>query len=302
MGLLRRTGVFFLSIAISGTALACRFDQPTPPSFDFCTGAQALTDDGQNGEPLAEGTLALTFDQGPGQRTWELSDFLHKEGVRATFFVNGKNVDGHEWVLAKLMNDGHLIANLTESNIALTDLTADRIVDAVTRTDTRIAPFVPGGKLFLRAPYAAWTANERQALERSPMKKYLGPVGWDIGGTLTAKSGADYACWDDEHRFTPESCGDLYLQEIKAKKKGVVLMHDGPLDVDNGPTVDMVKYLVPRLKAAGFAFARVDEIPIRRLPIVDPPLEKPSTGGGSQAAAAAPPSPSPCEGRTPSRE
>jgi peptidoglycan/xylan/chitin deacetylase (PgdA/CDA1 family) len=287
-----RVGAACLVIAAAASAGAC-IEQPTAPRFDYCTGAQALTDQGQDGEPLAAGTLALTFDQGPGQRTWELSDFLHAQGIRATFFVNGKNVDGHEWALGKLMNDGHLVANLTESNAALTDMTTQEIIDAVAQTDARIAPFVPGGKLFLRAPYSAWTANERLALEGSPMKKYLGPVGWDIGGALTEKSGADFQCWDDDHRFTPESCGDLYFQEIQAKKKGVVLMHDGPLDVDNGPTVDMVKYLVPKLKAAGFVFVRVDEIPVRRLPLVEPPLESPSKNTAPRE-----PTPPPCQSST----
>ncbi len=75
----------------------------------------------------------------------------------------------------------------------------------------------------------------------------------------------------------------LYLEEIKAKKKGIVLMHDGPgdpKDGDNGPTVDMVKYLVPKLKAAGYKFARVDQIPAPKPPPAEP-------------AAASNPSPSP---------
>jgi peptidoglycan-N-acetylglucosamine deacetylase len=279
-------------------AVGCAPDAPAgPPALRFCTGAQALTDDGVDGETLANGTVVLTFDQGPAERTWELSDFLHQEGIAATFFVNGRNVDGREWALQKMMDDGHLIGNLTETHTALTDLTTDEIIGEVAQTDAKLLPFVPGGKFFLRAPYSAWTANERKALEGSAMKKYVGPIGWDIGSKLSDQSGADFECWDDEHQLDAETCGDLYFAEITAKKKGIVLMHDGPLDAPNGPTVDMVKYLVPKLKAAGFTFARVDQLPPPKPPQNELPPDAPSAPAAEPGATSPPPSNDPCQGR-----
>jgi peptidoglycan/xylan/chitin deacetylase (PgdA/CDA1 family) len=290
--------VALLAATAATTAAGCAPDPPAgPPALRFCSGAQALTDDGQDGETLANGTIVLTFDQGPAERTWELSDYLHQEGIRATFFVNGKNVDGREWALQKMMEDGHLIGNLTETHADLTNLNTDEIVDEVARADAKILPFVPGGKFFLRAPYAAWTANERKALDGSPMKKYIGPIGWDIGSTLTDKSGADFECWDDAHQLDVETCGDLYFAEITAKKKGIVLMHDGPLDAPNGPTVDMVKYLVPKLKAAGFTFARVDQLPAPKPPQNELPPDAPPPSASAPEAPAATPSNDPCYGR-----
>jgi peptidoglycan/xylan/chitin deacetylase (PgdA/CDA1 family) len=292
--------VALLAATAAATAAGCAPDPPSgAPALRFCAGAQALTDDGIDGETLANKTVVLTFDQGPAERTWELSDYLHQEGVVATFFVNGKNVDGREWALQKMMDDGHLIGNLTESHAALTNLITSEIIDEVARTDAKILPFVPGGKFFLRAPYAAWTANERKALDGSTMKKYVGPIGWDIGGSLTDKTGADFECWDDAHHLDAEACGDLYFAEITTKKKGIVLMHDGPLDAPNGPTVDMVKYLVPKLKAAGFTFARVDQVPAPKPPQNELPPEAPAPSSGqedgkAQGAAA---STDPCHGR-----
>lgn len=283
---------------LAATAIGCAPVPPSPPpALRFCAGAQALTDDGQDGETLANGTVVLTFDQGPAERTWELSDFLHQQGIVATFFVNGKNVDGREWALQKMMDDGHLIGNLTETHTALTNLTTDEIVGEVARTDAKILPFVPGGKFFLRAPYAAWSPNERKALDDSAMKKYVGPIGWDIGSTLTDKSGADFQCWDDDHQLDAETCGDLYFAEITAKKKGIVLMHDGPLDAPNGPTVDMVKYLVPKLKAAGFHFARVDQLPAPKPAPSEPSPDAPAPGAAQAEAPGEAPSNDPCHGR-----
>lgn len=37
------------------------------------------------------GTIALTFDDGPYEYTWALAETLKKNGVTATFFMNGQN-------------------------------------------------------------------------------------------------------------------------------------------------------------------------------------------------------------------
>jgi peptidoglycan/xylan/chitin deacetylase (PgdA/CDA1 family) len=291
--------ICLLGALASVVAVGCAPDSPSSQrDLHFCAGAQALTDDGKDGETLSNGTLVLTFDQGPAERTWELSDYLHQEGIAATFFVNGQNVEGREWALQKMMDDGHLVGNLTETHAPLTELTPEAIVDEVSQTDARIMPFVPAGKFFLRAPYAAWTSKERKVLDGSAMKKYVGPIGWDIGNSLTATSGADFECWADEHQLDVETCGDLYFAEITAKEKGIVLMHDGPLDAPNGPTVDMVKYLVPKLKAAGFKFARVDQLPEPKAPPSELPPDAPAASEASPTdAPSAPPSNDPCAGR-----
>jgi peptidoglycan/xylan/chitin deacetylase (PgdA/CDA1 family) len=294
MRLFGRLGAIGCVAMLSASAVGCEPEPLRGADFDFCTGAQALTDDGQDGATLPDGTVVLTFDQGPAERTWELSDYLHGEGIAATFFVNGKSVDGREWALAQLVKDGHLVGNLTQSHVALTGLSDSAIIDEVAHTDERILPYVPGGKFFLRAPYAAWSPDVRRALDASTMKKYLGPVGWEIGNALTDKTAADFECWSDDHQLEVETCGDLYLAEIVAKKKGIVLMHDGPLDPlegNNGPTVDMVKYLVPKLKAAGFKFARVDQIPAPK----PPPVETPAPAATEELPAAAPPAGPPGE-------
>ncbi len=56
-------------------------------------------------------------------------------------------------------------------------------------------------------------------------------------------------------QLSPEACGDRYMAEIKAKKKGIVLLHD-----IHAKTQLMVKYLVPKLKAEGYTFVRLDQI------------------------------------------
>jgi peptidoglycan/xylan/chitin deacetylase (PgdA/CDA1 family) len=35
--------------------------------------------------------FSLTFDDGPSDYSWDLAKDLHAQGVRATYFINGKN-------------------------------------------------------------------------------------------------------------------------------------------------------------------------------------------------------------------
>lgn len=41
--------------------------------------------------------FALTFDDGPGPSTSNLLDGLHSAGVRATFFLLGRNLEEAPW-------------------------------------------------------------------------------------------------------------------------------------------------------------------------------------------------------------
>jgi peptidoglycan/xylan/chitin deacetylase (PgdA/CDA1 family) len=213
---------------------------------------------------MAEKTLALTFDDGPSESTGELSTYLAGEKIAATFFVNGANVEGRETVLDQQVADGHLLANHTHTHAALTTLSEVQMLAEVSETDKLLTGRVAADKLFFRPPFGDWNDAVMKALAASDMQKYQGPVGWDIGDKLTATTAADWDCWDAQNGTrTMQECGDLYLQEIREKKRGVVLLHDGPPGGDGAKTVAMVKYIIPLLKAEGYTFARIDQVQLR---------------------------------------
>jgi peptidoglycan/xylan/chitin deacetylase (PgdA/CDA1 family) len=175
-------------------------------------------------------------------------------------------------VLTQLVADGHVVANHTQTHPNLTTLQPAQVVSELEQTDAIIAPFVPANRFMFRAPFGFYDANVYNALQASAMSKYVGHIEWEIGGQRTATTGADFACWQGMQgpAITAKACGDLYIQEINADTKGIVLMHDadyGSGGANNDPntgvgnTVIMVKYMVPLLKAAGYTFVRVDEVP-----------------------------------------
>lgn len=237
---------------LAGLSLAaCAVEVPdgsetTTPAEEAFTGSQL------RGLDLGDKQISLTFDDGPGSRTLELGTYLHSKGIEATFFVLGSAAEHNRTVLEALSAQGHIIANHTYSHPAMTS-TSDPASE-VRRTDTIISPYVRNGVYLFRAPYGDWSLHVSDVLNASGLERYVGSVFWDIGGQMASGYSADWACWSGG--YSVQSCADGYMREIRARRRGIVLMHDV-----HSKTVDMVKNLVPRLESEGYSFVRLDEVP-----------------------------------------
>jgi peptidoglycan/xylan/chitin deacetylase (PgdA/CDA1 family) len=279
---------FVASTALGLLAAACASQEGAASRTGEIREAMSSSD--LFGGSLPPKTLALTFDDGPGPRTGELSTYLRQQGIRATFFVNGGRVaptalpgglaqtPNAAAILAQLASDGHLIANHTTTHRDLVGAVlptgAWAVAQELGETDADIAPYIPSGHLLFRPPFGSYSGAVFNALSGTPMSKYVGPVNWDIGGSSNRypSAAADWACWqgqlatssgapvNGDGYATTAQCGDAYLAEIARVGRGIVLLHD-PYAWASGSTVDMIAYVVPVLKAQGYAFARVDEVP-----------------------------------------
>jgi peptidoglycan-N-acetylglucosamine deacetylase len=228
------------------------------------------------GNELSDKQIALTYDDGPGPRTAELADYLAQFGIPAAFFINGSKVPGKQRAIDTIVGRGHLLANHTHNHLQLTRLSSDRIVQEIADTDAVLASAQPDGPFVVRAPFGAWTGSTARAINASEMRKYVGSVFWDIGGALTTTAAADWDCWGK--RYSIEACGDLYLNEIRTKKRGIVLLHD-----IHGNTVSMTKYIVPKLIEEGFVFVKLEDVPSVKRAIQNVALGEPSEDGCSSA-------------------
>ena len=61
-------------------------------------------------------TVALTFDDGPSEGTLPLLEYLASEGIAATFFQCGMNVERHPRIARLVREAGHEIGNHTYSH------------------------------------------------------------------------------------------------------------------------------------------------------------------------------------------
>ena len=59
----------------------------------------------------------LTFDDGPSSNTNQILDILNQNGIKATFFVLGSNVEKKPDVVKRMYDEGHFIANHGYSHV-----------------------------------------------------------------------------------------------------------------------------------------------------------------------------------------
>lgn len=261
--------------SVPGCAPAAEDDGGIAEPGDGDTAEEDIVSERQlMGSELPDKTFHLTFDDGPGPRTAELAEFLAARNIKATFFINGSKVPGRQRAIDVIVGRGHLLANHTHNHLQLTRQSDAKVVSEIALTDAVIVAAQPNGPSIVRAPFGAWNGNVSRAVNASAMKKYVGSVFWDVGGALTTTAAADWDCWGKG--VAVSRCGELYLTEMRAKKRGIVLFHD-----IHDKTVDMVKEIVPKMIAAGFRFAPLEEVPSVKRALANAGADVPGAGCSS---------------------
>jgi peptidoglycan/xylan/chitin deacetylase (PgdA/CDA1 family) len=210
-------------------------------------------------------TIALTFDDGPNANTPAVLDALKQEGVKATFFVVGTMARAYPDVLKRIAAEGHLLANHSASHPLLGKKYVNHpelLIAQIREVHDLIAPLMPANaKFYFRAPYGSWRSAHADVLNADPvLKNYVGPIYWDIGGSISMSSdgyilsAADWDCW---HRgWDADTCAKGYMREIRRRDGGVVLMH-----CIRSKAAELVADVVPALVEEGYRFVRLDEMP-----------------------------------------
>jgi peptidoglycan/xylan/chitin deacetylase (PgdA/CDA1 family)/LmbE family N-acetylglucosaminyl deacetylase len=215
------------------------------------------------GGGLPAKTLCLTYDDGPGEQTAELGEYLFQQGIQAAFFAIGRRAAAAPGTLAQLARWGHLMANHTSTHPDLRRLPPDgealvrEVLDAhAAIADAAIAGTAGGVRRLLRAPYGYWSSDVARLLNADARtRRYTGPVYWDMNGE-------DWRHWRDG--VSAEVCADDYFEVIERKGSGIVLMHDSSAEEELAQVNDtcrMTRLLIPRLLDDGYRFVRLDAVP-----------------------------------------
>ncbi len=209
--------------------------------------------------------IALTFDDGPNAHTGEVLDALKEMHVKATFFIVGKQAHRNPEMLARIAREGHLLANHSATHAFLGssyDANPDKLLYQLRDVDDQIAPLMAKtDRFYFRAPYGAWKHAHAAILNNDPqLRKYVGPIYWDIGGDITfnsagyVMSATDWDCW--HLKWDARTCAKGYLREARRKDGGVLLMH-----CIHVQSANLVRQVVPALIEEGYKFVRLDEMP-----------------------------------------
>jgi MYXO-CTERM domain-containing protein len=303
-----RTAVFLALAALAAAGCSQGFE---PTESVGKTRQPVLGTTQINGDSLPPKTVVFTYDDGPDEHTLELAQYLHDQGIHATFFTNGrrycKEFDSSgncttPWDTLACDNGlsqapvtnpkhypesnidlvlalGHRIGNHSQDHCHLTQETnaSDFLFELKTTQDI-VDRHICDNVFLFRTPYGEWDDATAARAQGTGLDKLIGPVNWDVDGE-------DWNCW--QMGTTVEACGQGYLNilNMRPNQNGIFLMHDRPeFNVGYEGPLLMAQWIVPQLKAAGFQFATLEDVAtLPVMPCITPPQDAGAgdTGGSS---------------------
>ena len=185
---------------------------------------------------VANKTIALTFDDGPGPYTEKLLDILDKYDAKATFFLIGSKVSGQASVVRSIQARGHQLGNHSWSHPELPKLSVDQIAGEIDRTNEAIRQATGVKPSILRPPYGAVNGVVLEQLRLRNMSSIL----WSV----------DTRDWAD--RNSQIVCSRAVAG---ARPGAVILMHD-----IHPTSVNAVPCILNSLKQQGYSFVTVQNL------------------------------------------
>ena len=183
--------------------------------------------------------VALTFDDGPdGNTTPQALDILAKYKIKATFFVQGKNIAGNEAILKRMQSKGHEVGNHSWNHPVLTQLSLEDAKKQITDTESAITSVLGKSSKLMRPPYGAISDDIRNSLD-------LSFIMWDVD-SLDWKSKNEAAILTEIQHQTSDGA--------------IILMHD-----IHQPSVNSLPKVIEYLQEQGYSFVTVSELLNTRL-------------------------------------
>ncbi len=184
--------------------------------------------------------IALTFDDGPSpQYTPQILNILQVNGVHATFFCIGEQVQADPDLVLQEANAGHVVANHSWNHPDLTTLTTDQVHAQLSDTSNAIQSADGQMPVFFRPPYGA--INEDVQSQGAQLG--LRPILWNV----------DTLDWE-----LPGSDNIVKTALDNASNGAVILMHDG--GGDRSQTVAALPAIISGLKERGFQLVTIKQL------------------------------------------
>jgi peptidoglycan-N-acetylglucosamine deacetylase len=188
-----------------------------------------------------EKVVALTFDDGPTEKTEEILKILDEANVKATFFLTGREIKENPEAASMIAEAGHELANHSYSHKRMIFKTPSFVKNEIEMTDQLIrdagyeGPIQfrpPNGKKFLTLPYY---------LDKHDRKTIL---------------------WNIEPDSYPEIATDSqkivdHVNE-NIKPGSIILLH--VMYESREESIESIEGIVASLKAKGYSFKTVSEM------------------------------------------
>jgi chitin deacetylase len=146
--------------------------------------------------------VALTFDDGPGPSTPELLDVLAEQGVRATFFLLGRNVEAQPEVVVRLLLEGHVVGNHSYSHPRPEGIAPAAFAAEIRRTDQLVETLAARAAVKLPWPL--------------PVRLPYGPVAGDPRLAALAALGRTHVHWTGDFEDWKDPPAELLAARMRA--------------------------------------------------------------------------------------
>ena len=183
---------------------------------------------------VVEKRVAITFDDGPNEdHTVDLLKGLKERGVSATFFLLGTEVEKYPELVEQIYEEGHLIGTHSYQHVNLCNLTDEKAIEQVVKTNELIEEITGECPQFIRPPFGCW-------------KKDL-----DYDTTMIE------VLWDvDPLDWKTDNTDVIVKRVLKNVNDGdIVLLHDA-----SESSVEAALQIVDQLQQGGYLFVTVEEL------------------------------------------
>lgn len=223
--------VFFLIIIIAGYGT---LKLTNSRSFQFYGGIVTKVD-------TTEKVVALTFDDGPTEKTDKILKVLEETDVKATFFLTGKEMEENFGEAEKIADAGHELANHSYSHERMIFKSPSFIKSEIEKTDKLIREAGYEGMIQFRPPNGKKLLLLPYYLNQNDRKTIL---------------------WNIEPDSYPEIASDSSKIVENVSKNiepgSIILLH--VMYNSRKESLDSVKGIVTDLKEKGYTFKTVSEL------------------------------------------
>lgn len=178
----------------------------------------------------------MTFDDGPSSTTNDVLDVLEREGIVATFFLVGENVNSSTAsIMQRQVNMGCELANHSYNHVDMSNYNASDIRNQIYWTQSAIENTVGVTPKFFRPPYLGISNTMYQNIDLTFIQ---GIVTQDYDSSI--------------------SVSQIVNNAVNNVSDGsIVLLHDFQ---GNSKTVQALPTIIQRLKSQGYSFVTVSQL------------------------------------------
>jgi peptidoglycan/xylan/chitin deacetylase (PgdA/CDA1 family) len=181
-----------------------------PIEFEAPVSIAVATGEILDGEAFPDSHFALTFDGGPDPlRTPQILEILKRSGVKATFFTTGEASQANSPLAQRIHDEGHAIGTLGWTARALSALDVKAADEQIEKGRSGSASASGAPVRFFRFPFGEATEFYQNFVTQKKMATFF----WNIDS-------------DDWKLSEPEAVLKRVLEQVDAKRHGIIRLHD----------------------------------------------------------------------------